>query len=190
MSLLSELTAQPAVLDRILTTNSARIIEIADRLADQDIRYVVVAARGTSDNAARYAKYVWGSANRLPVELAAPALYGAYQQPPQLAGALVVGISQSGASPDLIEVLREANRQGRPTLAITNEADSPMAEIADFLVDIGAGEERAVAATKTYTAQLLAVAEAHGSFRSQVHALDGGGIGSCGVALVVLGAEP
>ena len=158
MSLLSELSTQPAVIDRILATNEARIAEIAEGLADQDILYVVIAARGTSDNAARYAKYLWGASNRLPVELAAPALYGTYERPPRLTGALVVGISQSGTSPDLVAVLEEANRQGRPTLAITNEPESPMAEVADFLLDIGAGEEHAVAATKTYTAQLLAVA--------------------------------
>jgi glucosamine--fructose-6-phosphate aminotransferase (isomerizing) len=85
-------------------------------------------------------------------------LFTSYNRPPDLGGALVVGISQSGESPDLVAVVAEGRKQGRPTLAITNERDSPLAQQADMVIDIGAGEERAVAATKTYTAQLLAVA--------------------------------
>ena len=153
------------MLDRIAQENQVTVLDIVSALSTHDFKYVVIAARGTSDNAARYAKYLWGARNQLSVALSAPALYGAYRQPPDLTGALVVGISQSGASPDLVAVLEEANRQGRPTLAITNEPASPLAEIADFLLDIRAGEEHAVAATKTYSAQLLAVAMLSGAIR-------------------------
>jgi len=115
-------------------------------------------ARGTSDNAARYAQYVWGARNRINVALTAPSLFSVYHAPPRLDGAQVVGISQSGESPDLVSVLEEARAQGRPTLAITNHPGSPLAEAADLCLELATGEEHAVAATKTYTAQLAAVA--------------------------------
>src|SRR5205823_11500060 len=90
--------------------------------------------------------------------LAAPSLFGAYGAPPALGPALVVAISQSGQSPDLLAVVEEARRQGRPTVAITNDPRSPLAEVCDHVVDLRAGTEAAVAATKTYTAQLAAIA--------------------------------
>ena len=158
MSLRSEIGEQPEVFRRALAQNDQHIAAIASELQNVAFDYVVIAARGTSDNAARYAKYLWASHNRISVALAAPSLFTSYSAPPRLDGALVVGISQSGESPDLVAVLEEARRQGRPTLAITNEIESPMAEQADMVIDIGAGTELAVAATKTYTAQLLAVA--------------------------------
>ncbi len=158
MSLWEEIHQQPAVIERALAVNAVPVEHIAQAIADAGIDYVVIAARGTSDNAARYAQYVLGARNRLPVVLAAPSLFGAYQAPPRLDRALVVGLSQSGASPDLVEVLAEARRQHRPTLAITNQVDSSLARAAEWVIDLRAGEEEAVAATKTYTAELLAVA--------------------------------
>ncbi len=158
MGMHNEIHQQPEVFRRILADNVGPISDVVGTLRPTDFSYVVIAARGTSDNAARYAKYLWGSHNRLPVALAAPSLFTTYQSPPDLGHSLVVGISQSGESPDLIEVLAEARRQGRPTLAITNRPESPLAANADLVVDIQAGDEHAVAATKTYTAQLLAVA--------------------------------
>jgi glucosamine--fructose-6-phosphate aminotransferase (isomerizing) len=92
------------------------------------------------------------------VGLTTPSLFSVYDTPPRLTGALVVGISQSGQSPDIVSVLEEGRAQSRPTVAITNEPDSPLAEVADVVLDLDAGEERAVAATKTYTAQLAVVA--------------------------------
>ena len=89
---------------------------------------------------------------------ATPSLYTIYEQPPRLDGALVIGISQSGASPDVASVLAEARRQGRPTIALTNDADSPLAHAADAVLPLEAGEERAVAATKTYVNSLGAIA--------------------------------
>jgi glucosamine--fructose-6-phosphate aminotransferase (isomerizing) len=127
-------------------------------LQPRNIQVVFLAARGTSDNAGRYASYLWGAKNGLPVALATPSLFTYYNEPPKLKNALVIGISQSGQSPDIVSVLEEGRRQGCPTLAITNAPDSPLAQAADFLLDIQAGAELAVAATKTYTAELMALA--------------------------------
>lgn len=155
MGMLDELREQPDVIRRVLRADHP-----LDRLAAlaSGCTHVVIAARGTSDNAARYAQYVWGARNGLAVGLTTPSLFGPLDAAPSLTGALVVGISQSGESPDLVRVLESARIQGRPTLAITNVADSPLAAQADVVLDLHAGPERAVAATKTYTASLLAVA--------------------------------
>lgn len=158
MTLRSEIGEQPDVFRRALGENAASMQSIAAQLRTIDFNYALIAARGTSDNAARYAKYLWAAHNGIPIALAAPSLFTSYGRPPKLDGALVVGISQSGESPDLVEVVAEGRRQGRPTLAITNEPDSPLAAQADMVINIAAGEELAVAATKTYTSQLLAVA--------------------------------
>ncbi len=157
MSLWSEIHEQPEVLANLLAAGRSKAASAVLALG-HDWSHIVIAARGTSDNAARYASYVWGSRNKFTVGLATPSLYGPYRTPPKLDDALVVGISQSGQSPDLVEVLKEAKRQGRPTMAITNHGDSPMAELADVTMTLEAGEEFAVAATKTYTTQLLVVA--------------------------------
>jgi len=158
MSLYSEIFEQPDLLNRLLTTQRANVEKIAKTIQSHDIQYAFLAARGTSDNAGRYANYLWGAQNRLPVALATPSLFTYYHQPPKLNNALVVGISQSGRSPDILSVLEEGNRKGNLTLAITNAPDSPLAKISDFVLDIGAGSELAVAATKSYTSQLMAIA--------------------------------
>jgi glucosamine--fructose-6-phosphate aminotransferase (isomerizing) len=153
----SEIHQQPAVIRELLDAERDRVAQIARELKGK-FNYVVIAARGTSDNAARYAQYLFGAHNRLQVALATPSLFSIYEQPPELSGALIVGISQSGQSPDIVSVLAEGERQGRPTLAITNDVDSPLARAARFLIPLHAGPERAVAATKTYTASLAALA--------------------------------
>ena len=158
MTLRTEIFEQAEVLSRLLAGQMEPIEAIARQIERLSPAYVFLAARGTSDNAGRYANYLWGSMNGLPVALATPSLFTYYQRPPQLKGALVVGISQSGQSPDIVSVLQEGRRQGCPTLAITNEPGSPLAQTADFVIDIQAGVEKAVAATKTYTAELMAVA--------------------------------
>src|SRR4029078_8683682 len=111
-------------LARLLDRQFGRAREIASVFARDDVRYVVIASRGSSSNAARYAQYLLGRAHRVPVMFATPSLYTIYEQPPRLDGAVVVGISQSGASPDVASVLAEARRQGRPTVALTNDAES------------------------------------------------------------------
>jgi glucosamine--fructose-6-phosphate aminotransferase (isomerizing) len=153
-----EIHEQPEVVATLLEKERSNARRIAAVLAKREFHYVVIAARGTSDNAARYAQYLLGACNRLPVGLATPSLFSVYRKPPLLRGALVAGISQSGQSQDIVAVLAEGRRQGAPTLAITNDLDSPLASQADFVLPLHAGEERAVAATKTYTAQLAALA--------------------------------
>ena len=154
----SEVREQPAALARLLEQERASIDGLAAAFRRSDVCYILIASRGSSSNAARYGQYLLGRANRLPVMFATPSLYTLYDQPPRLDGALVVGISQSGASPDVVAVLHEARRQQRPTLAITNDTSSPLAEAADATLAIHAGVERAVAATKTYVNSLGAVA--------------------------------
>ena len=156
MSLLTEIEEQPATIARALDENLAVYREVTG-LADK-CTHVVIAARGTSDNAARYAQYVWGFRNRLAVSLAAPSLFSIYRRPPRLDGALVVGISQSGQSPDIVSVLEEGRAQGRPVVSITNDTHSPLAAAGDVVVPLHAGAETAIAATKTYTSQLAVVA--------------------------------
>ena len=154
----AEIGEQPDVLARLLVREGARVRRIARALSRRDLRFVLVAARGTSDNAARYAQYALGLTCRLPVALAGPSLVTLYDAPPRLKGALVVGISQSGRSPDVVETVASARREGSPTLAIVNDTESPLARAAEEVIPLHAGVERSVAATKTYTAQLLAVA--------------------------------
>jgi glutamine---fructose-6-phosphate transaminase (isomerizing) len=154
----AELREQPEALARLLERQGPRAHEVASLFAGDDVRYVLIASRGTSSNAARYAQYLLGRAHRVPVMFATPSLYTIYEQPPRLDGAVVLGISQSGASPDVVAVLEEARRQGRPTAALTNDADSALAHAADAVLPLEAGAERAVAATKTYLNSLGAVA--------------------------------
>ncbi len=158
MTLYSEIMEQPERVSALLEVQRSNVEHIAEEIKKRDIRYVFLAARGTSDNAGRYANYLMGAMNRLPLALATPSLFTYYQKPPLLTNALVIGISQSGQSPDIISVLEEGKKQDCLTLAITNEPDSPLANAANFVIDIHAGDEKAVAATKTYTTQLMAVA--------------------------------
>ena len=158
MTLHSEILEQPARLDGLLQNQKQAVNEIARAIRARDIEYVFLTARGTSDNAGRYANYLWGAHNRLPLALATPSLFTYYQSPPRLRNALVVGISQSGQSPDIVSVLEEGRKQNCLTLAIVNNPDSPLARAADLVLDVQAGDEKAVAATKTYTAQLTAIA--------------------------------
>jgi len=158
VSLKSEIFEQPLVLACVLKNQMEDVQEVARAIRARGVDYIFLAARGTSDNAGLYAKYLWGAFNRLPIALAAPSLFSMYGRPPVLKNALVVGISQSGQSPDIVSVVVEGSRQGALTLVITNDPDSPLAQAAEFVIGIGAGPEEAVAATKTYTAQLLAIA--------------------------------
>jgi glucosamine--fructose-6-phosphate aminotransferase (isomerizing) len=158
MNLKEEIFSQPEALDRLLTNQIDNVRAIAHMIRERQIETIFLAARGSSDHAGLYAKYLLGSFNRLPITLAAPSLFSIYGSPPALKHALVLGISQSGQSPDIVAVLEEGQRQGVPTLAITNDPASPLAEVADHVIDLGVGPEKAVAATKTYTAQLMAVA--------------------------------
>lgn len=152
-----EIYAQPAVTQAILAQRPA-IRQIADVIQRYQPRFVMIAARGTSDNAARYAQYLCGIALGWPVALATPALGTLYHADVRLDGALVIGISQSGRSPDICDVVQRARAQGALTLAITNNAESRLAQSAAHHIDISAGPELSVAATKSYTNQLTAIA--------------------------------
>jgi glucosamine--fructose-6-phosphate aminotransferase (isomerizing) len=152
-----EIHAQPTVIEQLLESQTEPIRELVDHLRGS-FQHVVIAARGTSDNAARYAKYLFGAHNQLQVALATPSLFTLYHRPPKMEGMLVIGISQSGRPPDIVSVIKEARSQGQPTLALTNDPDSPLASVVEHVISIEAGEEQAVAATKTYTASLAALA--------------------------------
>jgi glucosamine--fructose-6-phosphate aminotransferase (isomerizing) len=156
--LFQEIHQQPQVLKQFLTSEVGVMQQLAAEIKNRRIDHVVIAARGTSDNAGRYAQYLLGAVNGLVVGLATPSLFSIYQKPPKFGNALVLGISQSGKSPDIVAVLAEARRQGVLTAAITNVPDSDLSRQADFNIHQHAGEEFAVAATKTYTSQLAAIA--------------------------------
>jgi glucosamine--fructose-6-phosphate aminotransferase (isomerizing) len=154
----SELGESPDVVATLLDRASGPIEDVARLVRERDVELVLIAARGTSDHAAVYAQYVLGARNGLPVALAAPSLTSVYGRPPRVHNALVIGISQSGRSPDVVAVLDDARRQGAVTVALTNDPASELAGAADHLVELDAGPERAVAATKTYVAEVALLA--------------------------------
>jgi glutamine---fructose-6-phosphate transaminase (isomerizing) len=154
----AEIAEQPAVVARMLDAERGAITAAAAEIRRRAPRYAVIAARGSSDNAARYAQHLLGRFCALPVALATPSLHTLYGTPPRYAEALVIGISQSGASPDVVSIVAGAAADGAVTVAITNDPASPMARAAHHVIDLRCGEERSVAATKTYTASLAAVA--------------------------------
>lgn len=158
MSLFSEISEQPDRIKDLISSQRKHVERVVAEIKKRDIQYVFLAARGTSDNAGRYANYLLGALNGLPLALATPSLFTYYQRPPTLKNALVIGVSQSGKSPDIVSVLEEGKRQGCLTLAVTNKTASPLARTSDFVLDIQAGPERAVAATKTYTTELMSIA--------------------------------
>lgn len=153
--MLDEMSEQPRILRGAVDRLWQRSVAAAK--AARSCPFVVIAARGTSDHAATYAKYLLEIRCGMPVALAAPSVLTLYGARLRQKGSLVVGISQSGAAPDVTAVVQEARRAGAVTLAITNEEQSPLAQAAAHLLPLGAGRERSVAATKTYTATLGAL---------------------------------
>ena len=158
MSLDGEIREQPEVVARLLDEAREPVARVADALRDRGVTGLHIAARGTSDHAAVYAQYVFGVRHGLPVALAAPSIATLYGAAPRFGDAAVVGISQSGTSPDVVAVVDAGREQRVPTIAITNDPASPLARAAEHVLDLRAGAERAVAATKTYTAELTIVA--------------------------------
>jgi glutamine---fructose-6-phosphate transaminase (isomerizing) len=155
--LYKEIFEQPEIVEGFLQEEWKRVEKLAGDLKGS-FDHVMIAARGTSDNAARYAKYTWGAFNQLPVALATPSLFTLYKRPPRMPRTLVVAISQSGQSPDIVAVVEEARRQDLPTLTITDYPDSPLAAKSDYLISLHCNGEKAVCATKTYTTSLTAIA--------------------------------
>jgi glucosamine--fructose-6-phosphate aminotransferase (isomerizing) len=153
-----EIAEQPAIIGNLLDRETETAEKIAKAIRDFDPVFIHIAARGTSDNAARYAQYAFGIHAHLPVALATPSIHTIYETSPKLSRAVVIGISQSGKSEDVCKVITDAREQGALTIAITNAPDSPLSQAAQCRLNLMTGPELSVAATKTYTAQLTALA--------------------------------
>ena len=153
--MLQEISEQPEVLERTIATEREKLVKIGDFLRQKDIDLIVLVARGSSDNASLFGRYLLEVTTGIPVSLAAPSVYTLYNAKMRLKRAVVVGVSQSGEGDDINHVLESAKDNGAFTLAITNESESTMAKIADETLLIHAGREKSVAATKTYTGQML-----------------------------------
>ncbi|WP_163756518.1 SIS domain-containing protein [Mycobacterium botniense] len=151
----AEIAEQPRVWRRVLTRAVEPIAAAAARIAAAAPRFVLFAARGSSANAALYAKYLVEVVHGLPAGLVSPSATTVYGARPQLRDVLYVAVSQSGSSPDLVRCVEAARRQGALTLTVTNNPASALAGAAEMHVDMLAGPERSVAATKSYTAELL-----------------------------------
>ncbi|MFA6092366.1 MAG: SIS domain-containing protein [Elusimicrobiota bacterium] len=149
----SEIFEQAEVVARVIDLERRTAQALAAQLRRRKVRFAVLAARGTSDHAATLGKYVLGCSLGVPAALAAPSITTLYHRPLDLKGVLVVGISQSGRSTDILEYLRAASRAGAITAAVTNDRSSPIARAAEHGFFLHAGLERSVAATKTFTAQ-------------------------------------
>ncbi len=153
-----EIRQQPGVLGNLLDAGRPAAEALAADIKKAAPTYGLFAARGSSDNAARYAQYLLGIHNDLTAGLAVPSFFTLYGANPNMKGSLTIGVSQSGQSPDIVGVIRAAAKQGALTVAITNEPTSPLAQAASHTIQLRAGVEAAVAATKTYTASLMAIA--------------------------------
>ncbi|HVB99169.1 MAG TPA: SIS domain-containing protein [Candidatus Dormibacteraeota bacterium] len=154
--MMKEIAEQPEALRRTFEAERGHVREFR-RLAGRRFRMIVLVARGTSDNAALFGRYLLELTAGIPVVLAAPSIYTLYHTHFDLKRTLMIGISQSGESTDVNRVLHAGHRQGAYTVGITNEARSTMARTVDDVFTVRAGKERSVAATKTYTGQLLAL---------------------------------
>jgi len=153
----AEILEQPSSLQRLIVNESSNIRQVARVVRGRRPRFVLTAARGTSDHAALYFKYLVEISLGLPAGSSSPSTMTTYGAEPDLRDVLWVTVSQSGGSPDLVESTLAARRSGALTLAVTNAPDSELARAAEFGIDIAAGPEHAVAATKSYTGQLLAL---------------------------------
>jgi glucosamine--fructose-6-phosphate aminotransferase (isomerizing) len=158
VALRGEIGEQPEVAARLLSEGAAEVDRLAGVARARGIAFALIAARGTSDHAAVYAQYAFGVQAGLAVALATPSVISRYGAHPRMGQALVLGISQSGRSPDVVAVVAEARRQGALTAAITNDPGSPLAQAAERTLPLLAGSELSIAATKTYTAELLVIA--------------------------------
>src|SRR5688572_1584473 len=150
--MIREICEQPTALEKILKRGKTQFKSLSAVLP-RDLRLIVLVARGSSDNAALFGRYLLELTTGIPVSLAAPSIHTIYRKRLRLDNTLVVGVSQSGESTDINLVLENCKRGGAITIGITNERNSAMSSVADELFWTGVGRERSVAATKTYTAQ-------------------------------------
>jgi glucosamine--fructose-6-phosphate aminotransferase (isomerizing) len=155
--MLDEIRQQPATLERTLKGGLRGVEPLRKRFLVTRPRMVLLAARGTSDNAAQFGRYLLEIATGIPVSLAAPSIFTLYAAPVDLRDVLVVAVSQSGESTDTNRVLERGRASGAMTVGITNEAESSLAKLAEHVILVRAGKEKSVAATKTYTGQLMAL---------------------------------
>lgn len=155
--MLDEIREQPGVISRLIDAEREPVAKLAQEIKRRGIRFVMMAARGTSDHAAIYGKYLLEIVNGIPVGLADPSVYTLYSAKIDMSSILVIGISQSGQAPDVIEYLKRSRQAGALAVAITNEPDSPIISAADHTILCHAGSEESVAATKTYTSALAAM---------------------------------
>jgi glutamine---fructose-6-phosphate transaminase (isomerizing) len=153
--MLAEIAEQPAALERTITEERAKIAKLGNTLRSRDIHLIVLVARGSSDNAALFGRYLLEITTGIPVSLSAPSVHTIYNAELRLDHALVVGVSQSGEGEDINHVLESARRSGAYTIGITNEPSSSMARLVDETLLTHGGRERSVAATKTFTGQML-----------------------------------
>ena len=156
--LLAEMHEQPAVVARLLEQQRPAIRAVAATIRDRQPSTIVLVARGSSDNAAVYGRYLLEVCNRRLTSLAAPSGLTLYGRGPRLDQTVVIGVSQSGQGEDVVAYLREARAQGAATVAIVNDEQSPLAEAADTVLACLAGPELSVPATKTVTAQMTILA--------------------------------
>ena len=181
--MLAETRQQPEALSKTLHDGFAALRDLKREFEARPPRLIILVARGTSDNAAQFGRYLIEITTRIPVSLAAPSVLTLYQCPLDLTGVLVAGISQSGESTDTNAVLEDARARGAVTVGITNQSDSAMARVAQYVIPVRAGQEESVAATKTYTCQLLALyllAAALGGAGRCGNPAPPAGLGACG----------
>ncbi|MDQ3649130.1 MAG: SIS domain-containing protein [Acidobacteriota bacterium] len=153
--MLQEIAEQPAALEKTIAEEHAKVMRLGKFLRGRDIDLIVLVARGSSDNAALFGRYLLEITTGIPVALSAPSVHTLYGAKLNLSRALVVGVSQSGEGEDINRVLENCRAGGAYTVGITNEAGSSMVSIVDETLLMHGGRERSVAATKTYTGQLL-----------------------------------
>lgn len=154
----NEILEEPGTIEKCISNNKPLLSEIVESIRHSGIDMIMIAARGTSDHAAVYAKYVMETTLGIPVALAAPSVFTVYHGSLKLDKTLVIGISQSGKAADVLEVIKSAKATGALTVSITNFPDSPLAMETKYHLDCSAGLEKSVAATKTFLAQITLLA--------------------------------
>jgi len=159
VKMLEEIKEQPVVLERCIRENAEVVKRIVEDIDKQGIQWIYIAARGTSDHASIYGKYIIESEAGIPVALSAPSVFTLYNKTLKFKNSLVIAVSQSGKAADALEVIRSANKQDALTVSITNAPDSPLAQEAKYHLYCSAGIEKSVAATKTFTSEMMLLAQ-------------------------------
>src|SRR4030088_3266305 len=152
--MLQEIAEQPAALAKTIAEERAKVARLGESLRQREIDLIVLVARGSSDNAALFGRYLLEITTGIPVSLSAPSVYTLYDAKLNLKHALVIGVSQSGEGEDINRVLEIARDRGAFTIGVTNEPTSSMAGVVDETLLMHCGKERSVAATKTFTGQM------------------------------------